>query len=130
MTQEMLFSKYAEQYPLTVPQEAVENELQLLILEEKQRIQYETLTGFAVHLSPQEELNKKMPSVGDIISTVDGTGEILSTNVLMQTVKAAVRKKENDPPTIDFYPVDEIKVIKAKKRKKHEEEPLDTSLDD
>ena len=33
MTQEMLFSKYAEQYPLTVPQEAVENELQLLILE-------------------------------------------------------------------------------------------------
>jgi len=59
MTQEMLFSKYAEQYPLTVPQEAVENELQLLILEEKQRIQYETLTGFAVHLSPQEELNKK-----------------------------------------------------------------------
>ena len=40
MTQEMLFSKYAEQYPLTVPQEAVENELQLLILEEKQRIQY------------------------------------------------------------------------------------------
>ena len=51
MTQEMLFSKYAEQYPLTVPQEAVENELQLLILEEKQRIQYETLTGFAVHLS-------------------------------------------------------------------------------
>ena len=77
-----------------------------------------------------EELNKKMPSVGDIISTVDGTGEILSTNVLMQTVKAAVRKKENDPPTIDFYPVDEIKVIKAKKRKKHEEEPLDTSLDD
>ena len=52
MTQEMLFSKYAEQYPLTVPQEAVENELQLLILEEKQRIQYETLTGFAVHLSP------------------------------------------------------------------------------
>ena len=77
-----------------------------------------------------EELNKKMPSVGDIISTVDGTGEILSTNVLMQTLKAAVRKKENDPPTIDFYPVDEIKVIKAKKRKKHEEEPLDTSLDD
>ena len=77
-----------------------------------------------------EELNKKMPSVGDIISTVDGTGEILSTNVLMQTVKAAVRKKENDPPTIDFCPVDEIKVIKAKRRKKHEEEPLDTSLDD
>ncbi|MCD8036486.1 MAG: stage 0 sporulation family protein [Clostridiales bacterium] len=78
-----------------------------------------------------EELNSKMPNVGDIISTVDGTGEILSTNVLMQVVKAAVRKKENDPPTIDFYSVNEIKVIKSKRQKKHDEhEELDTSLDD
>ena len=78
-----------------------------------------------------EELNKKMPNVGDIISTVDGTGEILSTNVLMQVVKAAVRKKENDPPTIDFYSINEIKVIKSKRQKKHDDtEKLDTSLDD
>lgn len=77
-----------------------------------------------------EELNKNMPNVGDIISTVDGTGEILSTNVLMQVVKAAVRKKENDPPTIDFYSVNEIKVIKTKKQKRCEIEKLDTSLDD
>lgn len=78
-----------------------------------------------------EELNKKMPNVGDIISTVDGTGEILSTNVLMQVVKAAVRKKENDPPTIDFYSLNEINVLKTKKQKKHDEhEHLDTSLDD
>lgn len=74
-----------------------------------------------------EELNKKMPNIGDIISTVDGNGEILSTNVLMQVVKAAVRKKENDPPTIDFYSVNEIKVIKTKKQKKKEN--IDTSLD-
>lgn len=65
-----------------------------------------------------EELNKNLPNVGDIISTVDGTGEILSTNVLMQTVKAAVRKKENDPPTINFYRLDEIKIISQKKVKK------------
>ena len=78
-----------------------------------------------------EELNKKMPNVGDIISTVDGTGEILSTNVLMQVVKAAGRKKENDPPTIDFYSLNEINVLKTKKQKKHDEhEHLDTSLDD
>lgn len=67
-----------------------------------------------------EELNKKLPFVGDIISTPDGTGEILSTNVLMQQVKAAVRKSENDPPTIAFYNVDEIKVLKSRKRKKQE----------
>jgi cell fate regulator YaaT (PSP1 superfamily) len=72
-----------------------------------------------------EELNSKMPKVGDIISTPDGTGEILSTNVLLQQVKAVVRKKENDPPTIAFYNADEIKVIKAKKRKK---EPISEDL--
>ena len=36
----------------------------------------------------------------------------------MQTVKAAVRKKENDPPTINFYNIDEITVIKQKRPKK------------
>lgn len=70
-----------------------------------------------------EELNRKLPYVGDIISTPDGTGEILATNVLMQQVKAAVRKTENDAPTIAFYHVDEIKVIKSKKKKKHEPVP-------
>lgn len=69
-----------------------------------------------------EELNKKLPRVGDIISTPDGTGEILSTNVLMQQVKAAVRKAENDPPTIGFYHVEEIKIIRTKKKRKQETE--------
>lgn len=78
-----------------------------------------------------EELNRKLPNVGDIISCPDGTGEILATNVLMQTVKAAVRKKENDPPTIGFYSVDEIKVIRTKKQKAQpKEEKLDMKLDD
>ncbi len=65
-----------------------------------------------------EDLNRKLPRVGDTISTPDGTGEILSTNVLMQQVKAAVRKAENDPPTIGFYHVDEIKLLRSKKKRK------------
>lgn len=78
-----------------------------------------------------EELNKKLPNVGDIIETPDGTGEILSTNVLMQVVKTAVRKSENDPPTIGFYAVDEIKVIKRKKKSKKDEEiDLDKLLEE
>ncbi len=67
-----------------------------------------------------EELNKNMPDVGDIISTPDGTGEILSLNVIMQNVKAAVKKQENDAPTINYYAVDEIKVIKPKKAKSND----------
>ena len=72
-----------------------------------------------------EELNKKLPRVGDIISTPDGTGEILSTNVLMQMVKAAVRKAENDPPTIGFYHLEEIKLIRSKKKRKQQEPILE-----
>lgn len=78
-----------------------------------------------------EELNKKLPNVGDIISTPEGDGEILSTNVLMQIVKAAVRKKENDPPTIGFFSVEEIKVLRRKKRKEQsKEEALDIELEE
>ena len=76
-----------------------------------------------------EELNKNLPNVGDIISTPDGTGEILAVNVLMQNVKAAVKKNENDAPTIGYYVVDEIKVIKSKKNKnKHQSEPVPEEL--
>ena len=35
----------------------------------------------------------------------------------MQNVKAAVKKHENDAPTINYYTVSEIEVIKAKKAK-------------
>lgn len=70
-----------------------------------------------------EELNRKLPKVGDIISTPDGSGEILSANVLTQQVKAAVRKTENEPPTIAFYHVDEIKLIRSKKKKKQQPLP-------
>ena len=80
-----------------------------------------------------EELNKKLPHVGDIIKTVDGSGEILSVNVLMQTVKAAVRKNENDAPTIAFYSVDEIQVLRTKRHKdkpKQEEVPMDFEEDE
>ena len=44
-------------------------------------------------------------------------------------VKAAVKKNENDAPTIGYYVVDEIKVIKSKKNKnKHQSEPVPEEL--
>ena len=78
-----------------------------------------------------EEFNRKLPHVGDIIKTVDGTGEILSVNVLMQNVKAAVKKNEDDAPTINFYNVDEVTVIKSKRNKnKQKEEPVPSEIFD
>lgn len=60
MTTEERFSRFAAQYPLVVPPDAVQQELDLLILEEKQRMQYEMLTGTAMHLQPQLELEDRM----------------------------------------------------------------------
>lgn len=55
-----------------------------------------------------EELNKKLPRVGDIVSTPDGhKGEVRDTNVLKQIVKVIV--EIDDEKELREYKVDEIK---------------------
>ncbi|WP_250278902.1 PSP1 domain-containing protein [[Clostridium] colinum] len=61
-----------------------------------------------------EELIQNLPNEGDIIKTDKGTGEVLSVNVLRQTIKAAVRKTAQDTPTVEFFNVSEIEIIKRK----------------
>ena len=60
-----------------------------------------------------EYLNKKLPREGDYISTPDGEGEVLSVNVLRQLVRVAVRKKSSDDTKVSYYPIADIRVIKA-----------------
>lgn len=61
-----------------------------------------------------EEITKNLPNEGDIIKTQKGTGEVLSVNVLRQIIKAAVRKNEQDAPSVEFFDVSEIEIIKRK----------------
>jgi len=56
------------------------------------------------------ELNKNLPNVGDKVQTPDGVGEVLNVQVLRQTVKVAVQKKDKNEVETDFYPVEEIKI--------------------
>ncbi len=67
-----------------------------------------------------EELTKNLPNEGDIIKTDKGTGEVLSVNVLRQTIKAAIRKTEQDIPSVEFFNVSEIEIIKRNKVVKEE----------
>ena len=72
------------------------------------------------------ELNKIMPGVGDIIKAPDGTGEVLSTSILRQTLRAAVRKNPNDAPTINQYHAKDIKILKkaeVDESRNHREKP-------
>ena len=60
MTDERKFARFVEEYAAEVPPEAVEEELKLLIMEEKQRMQYDRLTGRDMHLYAQQELDERM----------------------------------------------------------------------
>ncbi|MCL2527469.1 MAG: stage 0 sporulation family protein [Defluviitaleaceae bacterium] len=60
------------------------------------------------------ELNKGMPGVGDLVRTPDGTGDVLSVNILRQTAKISVKKKPGDDPATGFYTVDQIEIIERR----------------
>ena len=64
-----------------------------------------------------EELNARLPLIGDIVKTVDGLkGEVQSVNVLRQTVKVIVEL--NDEKEIRDYSVNELKFKPKRKKQK------------
>lgn len=67
-----------------------------------------------------EELNKKLPGVGDSVTLSDGTvGTVHSVNVLRQRVKVVT--EVNDEKEIQEYPVEELKFHPRKKKGKGQE---------
>ena len=70
-----------------------------------------------------EELNKKLPSVGDMVTTPDGLqGNVQSVNVLRQTVKIVV--DVNDEKEIQEYKASELKFRPRKKKVKLTEQEI------
>lgn len=64
-----------------------------------------------------EELNKRLPNVGDIVSTKDGQkGEVHSINILRQRVKVIVENGEEKE--IQEYHIDELRFKRKQKRDK------------
>ncbi len=65
-----------------------------------------------------EELNRKMPGVGDFCVAKDGlSGEVSSVNILRQTLKILV--EVNDEKEVHEYKLEEIESIKKKQKKKN-----------
>lgn len=64
-----------------------------------------------------EELIKNLPNEGDLVSTPEGEGEVMSVSVLKQVVKVAVRKMPKNEVVPFFFSPDELKIIKRKYRK-------------
>lgn len=62
-----------------------------------------------------EELNRKLPDVGSIVTTPDGmTGQVQSVNVLRQLVKVLITV--NDEKELREYPVDDIRFKRRPKK--------------
>ncbi|MCR5100317.1 MAG: stage 0 sporulation family protein [Butyrivibrio sp.] len=62
-----------------------------------------------------EELNQKLPSVGDFVIAADGLkGEVSSVNILRQTLKVLVEVE--DEKEIHDYKLEDIKSVKRKKK--------------
>lgn len=57
---EDVFRKYVEAYDILVPEERVQNELNLIIQQENHRMQYDTLTTGRPHLNRGKELAERM----------------------------------------------------------------------
>ncbi len=65
-----------------------------------------------------EELNRKMPGVGDFCIAKDGLkGEVSSVNILRQTVKILV--DVDDEKEVHEYKLEELESIKKKQKKKN-----------
>ena len=70
-----------------------------------------------------EELNKKLPGIGDIVTMTDGLqGTVQSVNVLRQRVKVIV--EINDEKEIQEYPVSELKFRPRRKKIKISEQEM------
>jgi cell fate regulator YaaT (PSP1 superfamily) len=70
-----------------------------------------------------EELNKKLPGIGDTVTLPDGLqGTVHSVNVLRQRVKAIV--EVNDGKEIQEFPVSELKFRPRRKKIKVSEQEM------
>lgn len=63
-----------------------------------------------------EEVNKRMPGIGDIVETPDHLeGEVAGTNVLRETVRVLI--DVGDEKEVETYRLDEVKFLRKKPRK-------------
>jgi cell fate regulator YaaT (PSP1 superfamily) len=76
-----------------------------------------------------EELNRKMPGVGDFCTAKDGlSGEVSSVNILRQTLKILV--DVDDEKEVHEYKLDEIESIRKKQKKKNNNNNKKNSQED
>ena len=68
--------------------------------------------------STYEDIRKRMPKVGSIVKTSEGTGEVFSNNIVMESIKVKLKKGEEE--VLEEFKIDNIELIKG-----HYEDSID-----
>ena len=61
--------------------------------------------------STYEDIRKRMPKVGSIVKTREGTGEVFSNNIVKESVKVKLKKGEEE--ILEEFKIDTIELIKG-----------------
>ena len=68
--------------------------------------------------STYEDIRKRMPKVGSIVKTSEGTGEVFSNNLVKESIKVKLKKGEEE--VLEEFKIDNIELIKG-----HYEDSID-----
>lgn len=68
--------------------------------------------------STYEDIRKRMPKVGSIVKTSEGTGEVFSNNIVKESVKVKLKKGEEE--ILEEFKIENIELIKG-----HYEDSID-----
>lgn len=68
--------------------------------------------------STYEDIRKRMPKVGSIVKTSEGTGEVFSNNTVKESVKVKLRKGEEE--ILEEFKIENVELIKG-----HYEDSID-----
>ena len=68
--------------------------------------------------STYEDIRKRLPKVGSIVKTSEGTGEVFSNNIVKESIKVKLKKGEEE--VLEEFKIDNIELIKG-----HYEDSID-----
>ena len=63
--------------------------------------------------STYEDIRKRIPKVGSIVKTEDGTGEVVSNNIVKESVKVKLRCKKTEEEVLEDFKIENIELIKG-----------------
>lgn len=92
MTREDKWKAYVESYDVEVPEEKIENEMNLIWMDLRHQMQYDSMAGLGTHLFPQMELEEKKDEIR-AAAVFEVKSELVMKN-LLGTLNITVSREE------------------------------------